>query len=189
LNPKFLYSDKRLITDLKNGDKKAFEAIFSRYKNRIYYFALKYLHSAVEAEELVQNTYISLWEHRHLLNEQLPVKSYLFKIAVNSVYNYYKHEAIRKKYLDRLLYSYPDMENTTQNSVEESELHKMIDTLMENLPLKQRLVFNMSRWEGLSHTEIAKRLNLSLRTVENQIYRALKYIKENLSEEYRIWNS
>ena len=179
-------TDKHLIRRLKQDDKRAFETLFYRYKARLYYFVLGYLKSEEETEEIVQNTFVSLWEHRHLLDENLPVKAYIFKIAVNAVYNYFKHEAVRQKFID---FTKSQKSNTVQSAQTDMEIDEALGELksvLEQLPERQREVFQMSRGEGLSNTEIAKMLGLSVRSVENQVYRALKFIRSKLNEKHLI---
>jgi len=180
------YNDKQLIIKLKRGDRKAFETIFYQYKARLYYFTLGYLHSKDDAEEIVQTTFVSLWEHRHLIIEKSPIKNYIFRIAVNSIYNYLKHQAVRRKYEERTLKTATITENYAEDYLREEELSKTLGEIIEQLPEKQREVFNLSRRDGMSHGEIAKRLGLSIRSVENQVYRALKFIREKLIHEYSI---
>jgi RNA polymerase sigma-70 factor (ECF subfamily) len=186
LYSKRLYSNDTLVLQLKKGDKKAFEIIFDQYKTKLYFFALGYLHTAIEAEEVVQNAFLSLWEHRQSLDETLSVKNYLYKTIVNSVYNFLKHEAIRRKYVDYTLSHELEEDDYSQRSIYFNDLKQTIDSLIEQLPVQQQKIFKMSRWDGLSHDEIARYLGLSVRSVENHVYRALKFIKENLREEYLI---
>jgi RNA polymerase sigma-70 factor (family 1) len=178
--------DISLVKNLKKGDKRAFEKIFYKYKERIYFFAFGYLKNEAETEEIVQNTFVSLWERRFLLKEDLPIKSYIFKIAVNSIYNILKHKAVHKKFIDYISNSDSKIANIPEHDLEYKELLKMLDVLIEDLPEKQKMIFILSRREGLTHSEIARKLGLSERTVENQVYRAIKYIKSNLEEEYSI---
>ncbi len=186
MKPSLPYNDKQLIIKLKRGDRKAFETIFYRYKARLYYFALGYLHSKDDAEEIVQTTFVSLWEHRHLIIEKLPIKNYLFRIEVNSIYNYLKYQAVRRKYEERTLKTVTITENYTEDYLHEEELSKALGDIIKQLPERQREVFNLSRRDGMSHGEIANSLGLSIRSVENQVYRSLKFIREKLKREYSI---
>ena len=173
-----------LVRKLKKDNRKAFELIFDKYKEKLYFFALGYLNNVTETEEIIQTVFISLWEHRHSVNETLSLKNYLYKSTVNTIYNHFKHKAIRQKYLDYSLVYEMKEDNYTQESINHNDLKKLVDTLIERLPSGQQKIFKMSRWEGLSHIEIANRLGLSVRSVENQVYRAMRFIKENLKEEF-----
>ncbi len=184
MHSKYSYSDLILVRKLKKDNKKAFELIFGKYKEKLYFFALSYLNSATETDEIIQVVFISLWEHRHSINETLSLKNYLYKSTINTIYNYFKHKAIRQKYLDYSMAYEIKEDNYTQESINLNDLKRSLDSLIERLPDSQQKIFKMSRWEGLSHIEIANRLGLSIRSVENQVYRAMRFIKENLKEEF-----
>ena len=186
LHSKPLYSDDSLALHLKNGDEKAFEIIFNQYKAKLYFFALSYLRSSSETEEIIQNVFLSLWEHKQLINETLSIKNYLYKITVNHVYNHLKHEAVRQKFIDYSLVNQLKEDDGLQQNSDFNDLKKTIDDLIERLPAQQQKIFKLSRWDGRSHDEIAKQLGISVRSVENQVYRALQFIRTNLKEEYLV---
>ena len=100
LHSRYSYSDFSLIRKLKKGNKKAFEIIFHKYKEKLYFFALEYINDVTETEDIIQVVFISLWEHRQYLNETRSLKNYLYKSVVNTIYNHFKHKAIQQKYLD-----------------------------------------------------------------------------------------
>jgi RNA polymerase sigma-70 factor (ECF subfamily) len=175
-----------LVRRLRKGDKQAFELIFNRYKEQLYFFTQGYLHSSTDSEEIIQNVFLSLWESRDSLKEELSLKSFLYKITVNNIYNYLKHKAIEHKYLEYISVQEIKLEDNSEESIIYNDLKKNIDQLINDLPSKQQLIFKLSRKEGLSHNEIAVRLGLSVRSVENQLYRALKHIREKLKNEYQI---
>ncbi len=186
MNKKFLNSEAFLIRRLQKGDKQAFELIFNAYKEKLYYFSLSYLHSSIETEEIIQNVFISLWENRQDIKEHGALKSFLYKITVNHIYNFFKHQAVHHKYMNHVSLMNAIEDDHSQQTIFYNDLKEIIDTLINDLPIRQQMIFKLSRHEGLSHTEIAHRLGLSVRSVENQIYRAIKYIKENLGEEYKL---
>jgi len=183
LDEKPLNIDNKLTIQLKKGNIKAFEEIFNRYKSQLYFFALGYLKSTSEAEEVVQDTFLSLWEHRESLIDSLSLKSYLYRITTNTIYNHLKHMAVRRKYAEFAILNMSEEDDDTQKRLDLKDLENRLENITEKLPDQTRKVFKMSREEGLSHDEIAKQLGISVRTVENLIYRALKFIKENLKDE------
>jgi len=136
-----------------------------------------------EAKELVQSVFINVWEHRKSLDETMSVKSYIFRSTVNYIYNYLKRKAIRARFVELELQKGELQSNQTYDQIFFNDLERSINSIIETLPAQQQKIFQLSRFEGLSHEEIAKKLDLSTRTVENQVYRALKIIKRNLKGE------
>jgi RNA polymerase sigma-70 factor (ECF subfamily) len=183
LEKKFFNSEVNLILRLRRSDKDAFEMIFNQYKERLYYFAMGYLHSEQESEEIIQNVFISLWENRDILNEALPIRNYLYKVTVNHIYNHFRHQSVKQEYALRILTEETSEHHDVEETIFVNDLEDMVDKLVGELPYRQQLIYELSRKEGLCHAEIARKLGLTVRSVENQIYRALKYIREKLKQE------
>jgi RNA polymerase sigma-70 factor (ECF subfamily) len=173
-------NDNLLASAISKGSIEAFEQLFHRYKRKLYYFSLKYTDDTFDAEELVQTVFINLWEHRKSLDENKSVKNYLYKSAVNLIYNNLKRKAVRRNYIDRELSKPEESVNQTYEQIFCNELEKKIDSILLSLPPQQQKIISFSRFDGLSHEEIAEKLDLSVRTVENQIYRATKVLKKHL---------
>jgi RNA polymerase sigma-70 factor (ECF subfamily) len=178
-------SDVTLVRQLQKNDKQAFELIFNKYRRKLYFFTLGYLHSQAETEEIIQNVFLSLWENRDMLNESYSLQNFLYKVTVNHIFNHLKHELVRKKYADRFSDQFIE-DNNSEESILMNDLQQVIDSLVEELPMQQQVIFKLSRHDGLSHSEIANNLGLSIRSVENQIYRALKFIRGKLRQESLI---
>ena len=173
-------NDNMLVIRIRNDSKDSFKMLYDRYNKKLYYFSLRYLGNIEEAEELVQSVFINIWEHRKSLDETISVKNYIYRSAVNYTYNYLKKKAIRARFVEAELQKGEPESNTTYDQIFFHDLEGSISTIVETLPAQQQKIFQLSRFEGLSHEEIAKNLDLSVRTVENQIYRALKIIKSKL---------
>jgi RNA polymerase sigma-70 factor (ECF subfamily) len=175
--------DSILTFRLRNGSLEAFEKLYHRYKNKLYLFSLKYLDDNVDAEETVQIVFISLWENRNNLDEKRSVKSFLYKATVNHVYNIFKKRAVHLRYVNQELLKPEKSVNQTYEQIYTTELEKKIEIIIKTLPEKQQRIMNLSRFDGFTNEEIAKKLDLSIRTVENQLFRATKILKEHLKEE------
>lgn len=173
-------SDNLLVTKIQNNDKEAFKLLYNRYNKKIYYFSLKHLGNNVEAEELVQSVFINVWENRESLDANGSVKNYIYKSAVNYIYNYLKKKAIRARFIESEISKGEIHSNLTYEQVFFHDLERSLSEVVENLPSQQQKIFQLSRYEGLTTKEIAEKLNLSERTVENQIYRSLKVIRNAL---------
>jgi RNA polymerase sigma-70 factor (family 1) len=176
-------SDNLLVTRIRHNDKDAFKSLYNRYNKKIYFFSLKYLKNNAEAEELVQSVFINVWENRESLDATLSVKNYIYKAAVNYIYNYLKKKAIHARFIESEINKGEIHSNLTYEQVFFHDLERSINSIVETLPSQQQKIFLLSRSEGLTHKEIAGKLDISERTVENQMYRALKKIKSILKEE------
>jgi len=170
-----------LILNLKAGHKKAFSELFGLYGPKIYRFALAYLKSKPDAEELMQDVFLKIWENKENLDPSRNVKAYIFKIAINCIYDFIRKKNIEKAFND---FTKEDFQPGTESSWHEviwNDMLSKLNDLVMRMPEQRRLVFLLSREEGLSNGEIAEKLNLSKRTVENQLYRATQYLKEHFN--------
>jgi RNA polymerase sigma-70 factor (ECF subfamily) len=179
-------SDSLLAIRIRDDNKDAFKFLYNRYHRKLYYFSLKYLGNNEEAEELVQSVFISIWEHRKALDETMAIKSYIYRSSVNYIYNYLKKKAIRIRFIDAELQKDEIESNQTWDQLLFHDLEKSINLIVDKLPPQQQKNFRLSRFDGLTHEKIAKKLDLSVRTVENQIYRALSIIKNKLKDSIYI---
>lgn len=175
-------SDNILAGRIRDGDMGAYKLLYDRYSKKLYYFSLKYLHTTDEAEELVQSVFVSIWEHRKSLDTSMPLKNYIYRSAINYIYNYMKKKAIRARYIELEIQKGELHSNQTYDQIHLHDLEKSINSIVEALPSQQQKIFQLSRSKGLSNKAIARKLNLSIRTVENNIFRALKIIKGSLKK-------
>ncbi|WP_430973891.1 RNA polymerase sigma-70 factor [Sunxiuqinia rutila] len=169
---------------MKRGDVKAFHEIFVTYSERLFEFSFSYLKDSFTAEEIVQDVFMRIWEIREDIDEDKSFKSFLYQMTVNRVFNHMKHQVVKQKYEKYILNSNYSFGDSPESQLLFSELDNRIGLLLQKIPAQQRNVFKLSRIDGLSNPEIAKQLGLSIRTVENQIYRTTKFLKENLKGEY-----
>jgi RNA polymerase sigma-70 factor (family 1) len=172
------------VRKLKASDRASFKAIVNHFHSGIFNFLVFKVNDRTVAEDLLQDTFIRLWESRKGLNENLSIKSYLFTIANNLALNHKRHENIVWRFkqnpsLDRALPETP-FEKLTQQELETC-IQKTIDKMSD----KVRMVFLMCKVEGLSYKDIADRLGLSVATVESHMVKSLRMIREDLE----IYNS
>jgi len=178
-----LVDDRILALRIKNDNIEAFELLYHRYKKKLYYFSFRCLRNSIEAEELVQTVFINIWEHRKTLDETKSFKSYIYRITVNSLYNVLKKRAVRGRFSELELQKHEEFVNETYEQIFYKDLEKRINTIVNSLPEQQRKIYNLSRQQGFSVEEISGMIDISIRTVENQIYRVTKLIKEHLRSE------
>lgn len=174
--------DSVLAARIRNSNQEAFGLLYKRYKKIIYFFSLKYLVDPSEAEELVQVVFISIWEHRAQIDETKSIKNYIYRSAINHIYNLLKKKAVRRKYMLKEMEK-PEGFSNPYEQIFYKDLDDKIGEIISTLPPQQQKIFNFRRIEGLTHEEIANKLELSIRTVENQIYRVNKILKKSFNSE------
>ncbi len=179
-------SEKETIERLQQGDKEVYVHLFqSQYKGLVGY-AKKFVMDTEIARDLVQDVFIYLWEKKHKLSIETSLSSYLFRAVHNICINHLKKESTKANYVNEFLINLNGKvyQTTRSEDVHELVVHKdlaeRIDLLIELLPEQCRNIFRMSRFRGMKNKEIAEVYSISVRTVETQIYRALKVLKENI---------
>lgn len=158
----------------------AFEQLFKSHYKALHSYANMLLKDLDAAEEVVQTMFLRLWEKRHLLDVQTSVKAYLYKCVYNDSLNLMKHEQVKNKYQDFTLHTMNTEHESASNKVELSELQRQLQNALNTLPEQCRIIFQMSRFEELKYKEIAERLGISIKTVENQMGKALKILRLKL---------
>jgi RNA polymerase sigma-70 factor, ECF subfamily len=175
-------ADQQQLIALEKGDINAFEMLFRTYYKPLCNYAYTFTHDKDEAEEIVQSTFLSVWEKQGTIRIQTTVKPYLYAMVRNACLNVIKHEKIKQKHAaEELALGEEAYESVTQ-AVHTSELERQIYKAMEKLPEQCRLVFKLSRFEELKYAEIAGQLNISIKTVENQMGKALKIMRDQLKD-------
>ncbi len=174
--------DHELVEKLQMDDLEAFDQIFKRYGDRLFGFALKYLKSREETEELVQDVFLKVWEKRKRIKKESSLKSYLFTIAYHNICRIFRKKQIYLKLVEKL--------GAEEKSVFDPEEHieygaalAQVNQLIEKLPNKQKQIFIKSRREGKSTKEIAEEMNLAPGTVDNYISATIKLLKVHISGE------
>ena len=175
-------SSQQLLTTLRAGDITAFEMIFKTYYQPLCNYAYSFVQDRDEAEEIVQSTFLSVWEKRADLAIHTGVKPYLYAMVRNAALNVIKHEKIKQQHASvEVAVAEKSVESVT-HTVMASELEDRIYKALNKLPEQCRLVFKLSRFEELKYAEIAEQLNISVKTVENQMGKALKIMREQLKD-------
>lgn len=167
-------------------NKKTFEVFFKENYSSLCRYAFNYLKDADEAEEEVQNCFIKLWEDREKKTINSSIKSYLYTSVKNACLNTIKHRGIKDKYRDYVQAQnvhYDDSENIEN----EKDLTILLSKAIDKMPEKRKEVFLMSRFEGLSYNEIAAHLSISVKTVENHMGSALKFLRLELKDYLHLY--
>lgn len=172
----------RYLAGLKTGDKKVFEEIYREYYSPLCFYCLRFVGSTEEAEEIVQGLFLKIWVKRRDLNINTSVKSYLYKSVQNYALNYLSQQ---KKHGRYNLDDYLNREESTINGheiLEEAELNGRIKNAIADLPEKRRIIFELSRFSEMKYQQIAEHLEISVKTVESQMAKALQSLRESLKE-------
>ncbi|WP_291913181.1 RNA polymerase sigma-70 factor [Chitinophaga sp. CB10] len=169
--------DSELLAYLKEGNVRAFDTIYARYWADLYKHAFFTLRSREQALDIIQEVFTWLWIHRETV-EITSLKQYLKGAVRFKMANYLRASKSRKQLIHSLQYLAEDA--VSPDEIRLKELQSLIASAVDALPEKCREVYSMSRHEQLSHAEIASRLNISVKTVENQISIALKRIRVHI---------
>lgn len=135
-----------------------------------------------ESEEVIQNVFLDIWEKRKSLVFNSSVKAYLYKAVHNSSLNKLKHSKVRRLYAEDFVHHVSPVYNYTEQVLQKNELEKQIHFAINALPEQCRMVFKLSRFEEMKYSEIASHLNISVKTVENHMGKALKLMREHLKD-------
>lgn len=164
-----------------SGSIAAFEDLFKQYYASLVVFACKYVSDTDIAREIVQDFFVRLYEKRQTLSIDISVKSYLYRSVYHCCINYINQRNIQDKHLKNIDLE-RDNEDNLESEINTIELQQRIYEVIDSLPAKCKRIFKMNRLEGLKNEEIAMQLNLSKRTVETQISKALKILRKKLSD-------
>lgn len=184
-----LSEEKHYIEQIRNGDEKAFEAVFQLYSKPLLNYAREIIKDNNLAEEAIEEVFVKLWQNRQVIQIENSLKSYLFKSTYHFCLNVLKHQAVENKYKAFFLHHMPVGDNHEALSDDfplsgllGSELETIIHKAIENLPEQCRQVFIMSRYHNLKHEEIARKLDISVNTVRTHIGRALNKLRTELKD-------
>lgn len=175
-------SEQEIIGAIREGNERIFEETFRKYYQSLCNYANSILKETDEAEEVVQNLFLSIWEKRSDLEISISLKSYLYRAVHNHCLNRIKHLKVREEYQQYAVNFYDASYESVSQTVMKNELETKIEEAIRKLPEQCRLIFRMSRFEELKYHEIAEQLELSPKTVENQIGKALKILRVELAE-------
>lgn len=167
---------------LQSGSQAAFSSIFEKYSDNVYFTAKYFNLSDSDAKEIVQDVFLKLWEKRSDLKNGTSIKSYLVTIAKNMIINRLKRKAHEVTCMHYLKKYKNHFENTTEDYIIYSDLENHTESFIDSMPDQRKQILMLKRKEGLSSKEIAEKLGVSKRTVENNIYKADKQLKTYLKK-------
>lgn len=175
------HPDINILSKLREQPEIALKILYDEYYNYICSVVYKMVGDGTLAEDLAQEVFVEIWKRRDSLDVNLSLRGYLRRIAVNKTLNYIRSQKMNFEEEDAVL-QVPSSENSTQKVLEANDLEKVINDSIDSLPDKCRVVFGLSRFEELSYKEISIELGISIKTVENQISKALKLVRKAVIE-------
>ncbi|MEO6304779.1 MAG: RNA polymerase sigma-70 factor [Bacteroidia bacterium] len=167
---------------ISKGDKSVFETVFKTYYQSLCNYACSIIKDTDESEEVVQNIFYNIWNKREQLEISGPIRSYLYRAVHNDCLNKLKHAKVKTMYAEDYKKSADGSFDDASKVLQAKELGAQINAAIESLPEQCGKVFKLSRFENLKYAEIAEQLNISVKTVEVHMGKALKILREKLKE-------
>ena len=174
----------RLPHSIVLEDQLSFEQIYRQYWSKLYIFAFNVLLEREICEDILQEVFVSLWEKRHDVQIS-DLNSYLYQSVKYQIFNHFRNSRYRKQLLMKL--DLMSTQYTSDEAYEKQELKAQIQHVISKLPEQRRIIFEMSRIQGLSNAEICENLSISPQTVKNQISESLKFIRKSLNSFYLMF--
>jgi len=175
---------KEVVDRIKHSDMTAFDEVYRLYCHKLYGFVHHIIKSESDAEEIVQEVFVKLWESRHKLETFRSFDGYIFTIAYNTSISLLRRRVSEKKYLEQFLFTEnEEYASETADEIQFIQLKDKLNVILEQLPPRQKEVFYLNREKGLTYREIAEKLGISENTVEIHMGRALKQLKEKMNRE------
>ncbi|OQB29681.1 MAG: RNA polymerase sigma factor CarQ [Bacteroidetes bacterium ADurb.Bin174] len=169
--------EKTYINALSRGDQKAFEVLFLHYHPKLVFFIAGFIKDAELARDMAQDVFLSIWKDKEKFSKIDSFGSYIFKMAKNVVCNYFDHVVVDEKYVAEQL-ARPHEFDSSEDIIFARQLQELIDVAVSQMPPQRKRIYLMSRVEGMSNQEIATKLKINKRTVENHLTAALADIRK-----------
>jgi RNA polymerase sigma-70 factor (ECF subfamily) len=179
--PETTTTDHQLLELIQKGDRLAFTELYNRYWDKLFIVAMNRLDDEHEAEEAVQEVFLSLWQRRSTLQLTHSVNTYLSVAVKYRIINHLDKQYRKKRHIDHLTINAPREEDSTSQWLSEKELRRQLEQGINNLPEKCRIVFLLSREEQKTNAEIAAELNIAEKTVEAHMTKALSTLRQTLN--------
>ena len=178
-------SSTSILRQLAKGNQLAFKQVYDVHVEAVYRLAFHILKDVKSAEEVVQDTFLQVWNNREKLDCKGNIATFLYVICRNKSFNKLKEIKRRQALFHPLTEAVGDDSFVEDDVRNIKELHETLETIIEKLPQRQQLIFRLCRLEGFSHKEIAERLNISVQTVKNQMVSALRFVRQELHKQER----
>jgi RNA polymerase sigma-70 factor (family 1) len=170
--------EKDILLELRKGNEQAFEKIYRVYRPRLFGKLMKLVKSQSYAEEILQAVFVKLWEHRKSIDPEKSFRSFLFKIAENSVYDFFRKAARNKHMASHLIALSAAVDDSINVVTSNDEQLEILNKAIEALPPQRKQVFRLCKLEGKSYKEVSEDLGISVSTISDHIVKATKSIRD-----------
>jgi RNA polymerase sigma-70 factor (ECF subfamily) len=175
-------NNNEVMDDLLIDNEAVFEQLFKKHFRELHAYAFSLLRDWDVAEEIVQAMFLKLWERDEAVQVRTSIKSYLYKSVYHGSLNYLRGQKVQLKYQTTTAYSMKDHTDDAAEKLTMSELERHLQQALSKLPEKCRAIFHLSRFEELKYQEIANQLNISIKTVETHMGKALRILRKEMKE-------
>jgi RNA polymerase sigma-70 factor (family 1) len=177
-----LHNEKILLEAISRGDQEAFRELFNAYWDRMYANSLRFVKSPELATDLTQEVFIKIWLCKDQLGQVQQFENYLYRVSKNLFHDHLRKHFATDAYIDMNELAVEENAPNPQTRMEFSEMEKLVNKAIEFLPTQMQTAFKLSRFHGLSHKQIADRMNISKITSQNYIARSLMVIRKYLHD-------
>lgn len=185
---KELYTEEKILLDkVASGDRAAFNRLYTGYIDNVYNYIYLFTKSKVVAEEILQETFVNIWENKGKLAEVASFRHYIFRAVKNKLINHIRHEKIKNRVLHEISERRTDISEAPDYEVTYKEYHRIIQEAIEQLPPKRKMIFKLTIEEGNSFDQIAEQLKISKSVVKKQFYKARDFVRQYLYEKGEIF--
>ena len=180
------YDEKALLVMVAAGNRSAFTTLYTAYLGQLYRYTFLFTKSKDEAEEILQEVFIRIWENREKMTGIDSLKDYLFRMTKNKLLDHIRHLQIRQKVLSEIKRTRDISTPSTSDQSAYQEYYRVVQRAIEKLPPKRKLIFRLTIENGLSQDEIAAQLHISKSVVKKQLYSASHFVRQYLFEHSEI---
>jgi RNA polymerase sigma-70 factor (family 1) len=167
-----------LVEQLRQGSEGAFTFLYDKYSNQLYRNICRLVRDEEIAQELLQDLFMTIWKDREKLNPEKSFKPYLYKVAENLVYAYFRQIAKNKRLIDRLILSAVEFDSNAEDIMIAKENHELLKKAIENLSPQRKQIYMLCKLEGKSYEEVSKELSISTSTIRDHIVKANKTVRQ-----------
>ncbi|MBN1158812.1 MAG: RNA polymerase sigma-70 factor [Bacteroidales bacterium] len=175
-------AERNIIIQIAGGDLKTFETLFRKHYEMLCNYAMNFVPDSDTAEEIVQDLFYALWEKRRRLKIDTSINSYLFASVRNRCLKYHRHRNVESSYREYYITHSSEIEATPEDVTRFEEVNRIVSRTLDALPERCSRIFRLNRFEGMKYHEIAKKLFVSVKTVESDMGKALKLLRRNLKD-------